>query len=66
VRVTAFGFETEDFDVSLSGNNLLIEVERKESENGKNGPQQASDPTGCSVEGFGRTVGLSCPLKNGG
>ena|SRR5688572_30584496 len=37
VRVTAPGFETEDFDVSLSGNNLPIKAERKESENGKNG-----------------------------
>jgi HSP20 family protein len=42
VRVTAPGFETEDFDVSISGNNLVVKAERKESEhkeseNGKNG-----------------------------
>jgi HSP20 family protein len=37
VRVTAPGFETEDFDVAVQGNRLIVKAERKESQNGHNG-----------------------------
>jgi HSP20 family protein len=36
-RVPAPGFELDDFDVSVSGNHLVMKAERKESQEGKNG-----------------------------
>ena len=40
VRVAAPGFETDDIDVQVSGNQLLVKAERKQSEDGKNGSRQ--------------------------
>lgn len=37
VRAEAPGFEAADFDVQVRGNNLLIQAERKEEDNGKSG-----------------------------
>jgi len=36
-RVEAPGFEIDDFDVKVSGNQLHVSAERKESQDGKNG-----------------------------
>jgi HSP20 family protein len=36
-RVPAPGFEVEDFDVHISGNQLVVKAERKESQDNKNG-----------------------------
>jgi HSP20 family protein len=36
-RLPAPGFEVEDFDVYVSGNQLVVRAERKEEEQGKNG-----------------------------
>lgn len=36
-RIDAPGFEVEDFNVHVSGNNLVVKAERKESQNGKKG-----------------------------
>jgi HSP20 family protein len=36
-RIDAPGFEVNDFDVSVSGNQLIVKAERKESDDGKNG-----------------------------
>lgn len=40
VRVAAPGFEMDEFDVHVSGNQLVIKAERKQSEDGKNGSRQ--------------------------
>jgi HSP20 family protein len=37
VHVTAPGFDPADFDVSVSGGQLLVKAEKKESRNGSNG-----------------------------
>jgi HSP20 family protein len=36
-RIPAPGFEVEDFDVQISGNQLIVKAERKESDESKNG-----------------------------
>lgn len=54
VHVTAPGFDPGDFDVSVSGNQLLVKAEKKESQSGKNG----------SSYRFGR-VQRTIPLPDG-
>jgi HSP20 family protein len=36
-HIAAPGFELDDFDVHVSGNQLVVKAERKESQEGKNG-----------------------------
>jgi HSP20 family protein len=40
VRVAAPGFEANDFDVHVSGNQLVIKAERKDSQESKEGSRQ--------------------------
>jgi HSP20 family protein len=40
VRVGAPGFDAKDFDVHVSGNQLVIKAERKDSQEGKEGSRQ--------------------------